>query len=110
MHIRRGDFDHHCEYLAKRKTTFTAFNQIRGITNRFEVPPRGPKGHLTDEGARAYQKSCYPVLQEIVQRLGEIRASESGKGLKNLYIMTNVGRRAERSFPCGRPLGRYCEQ
>lgn len=36
-----------------------------------------------------YQKACYPTLQDIVQRLGEIQASESGKGLKNIYIVTN---------------------
>jgi len=89
MHIRRGDFDQHCKYLAERNETFTAFNQIQGITDRFKVPPRGPKGHLTNEGARTYQKACYPTLQGIVQRVGEIRASESGKRLKNIYIMTN---------------------
>jgi len=89
LHIRRGDFDGHCKFLAKGNETFTAFNQIQGITDRFNVPPRGPNGDLTDEGVRAYQKACYPSLQEIVQRVGEIRASEVGKRLKNMYIMTN---------------------
>ena len=89
MHIRRGDFEQHCKSLADWSATFTAFNQIQGITDRFTVLPRGPKGHLTKEGARAYQKACYPSLQDIVQRVGEIRASESGKKLKNIYVMTN---------------------
>ena len=89
MHIRRGDFDQHCKYLAERNETFTAFNQIQGIVDRFKVPPRGPKGHLTNDGARAYQEACYPTLQGIVRRVGEIRASESGKRLKNIYVMTN---------------------
>ena len=89
IHIRRGDFEQHCKTLAESNETFTAFNQIQGITDRFRVLPRGPKGHLTDEGARAYQKACYPTTKDIVQRVGEIRASESGKRLKNIYIMTN---------------------
>jgi hypothetical protein len=88
MHIRRGDFKEHCRSLAEWNMTFTAFNQIPGITDRFTVLPRGPNGRLTDEGARAYQTACYPTMQEIVQRVGQI-ASESGKRLKNIYIMTN---------------------
>ena len=56
MHIRRGDFDHYGEYLAERNTTFTAFNQIQGTTDRFKVPPRGPKGHSADERARPYRR------------------------------------------------------
>lgn len=88
MHIRRGDFEQHCRSLAEWNMTFTAFNQIEGIPDRFMVPPRGPKGHLTNEGARAYQKACYPTMQEIVQRVGEI-AGKSGRNLRSIYIMTN---------------------
>jgi hypothetical protein len=89
MHIRRGDFEQHCKNLAEWSSTFTAFNQLPGITDRFTVLPRGPKGHLTKDGAKAYQKACYPTIQGIVQRVGEIRATESGKRLKNIYVMTN---------------------
>lgn len=88
MHIRRGDFEPHCKSLAERNMTFTAFNQIEGITDRFSVPLRGPKGRLTNEGARAYQRACHPTTHDIVQRVEEI-ASESGGRLKNIYIMTN---------------------
>ena len=89
MHLRRGDFEKHCKVLAEWNSTFTAFNQIPGITDRFTILPRGPKGHLTNEGARVYQKACYPTIQDIVRRVGEIRVSESGKRLKNIYVMTN---------------------
>ena len=89
MHIRRGDFERHCWTLAERNTTFTAFNQLPGITDRFTVLPLGPKGRLTSEGARAYQQACFPTIQDIVQRVAEIRASKSGKRLKNIYVMTN---------------------
>jgi hypothetical protein len=88
MHIRRGDFERHCKGLAGRNMSFTAFNQIEGIIDRFTVPPRGLKGHLTNEGMRAYQRACYPTMHDIVRRVGEI-ASESGGRLKNIYIMTN---------------------
>jgi len=88
MHIRRGDFEQHCKSLAEWNMTFTAFNQIEGITDRFTIPPRGPKGHLTNEGARAYQKACYPTMQDIVRRVGEIVSGSRGR-LKNIYIMTN---------------------
>lgn len=88
MHIRRGDFEEHCKSLAEWNMTFTAFNQIEGIADRFIVPPRDSKGHLTNEGARAYQKACYPTMQDIVRRVGEI-ATKGGVRLKNIYIMTN---------------------
>lgn len=88
MHIRRGDFEEHCKSLAEWNVTFTAFNQIEGITDKFTVLPRGPKGHLTNEGARAYQKACYPTMQDMVRRVGEI-VSESRMRLRNIYIMTN---------------------
>ena len=89
MHLRRGDFGEHCKNLAEWSSTFTGFNQIPGIVDKFTIPPRGPKGHLTNEGARAYQRACFPTIQDIVQRVGEIRASGSGKRLKNIYVMTN---------------------
>ena len=91
MHIRRGDFEQHCQSLAEMNMTFTAFNQIEGIADTFTVPPRGPKGHLTNEGTRAYQQACYPTMQDIVRRVGEV-TSESGMRLKNIYIMTNAKR------------------
>lgn len=89
MHLRRGDFEKHCNHFAKWSSTFTGFNQLPGITDRFTVLPRGAKGQLTKEGANAYRRACFPTIQEIVQRVGEIRASESGKRLKYIYVMTN---------------------
>ena len=89
MHLRRGDFEKHCNHLARWSSTFTGFNQLPGITDRFTILPRGPKGQLTNEGARAYRKACFPSIQDIVRRVGEIRASESGKRLRYIYVMTN---------------------
>jgi hypothetical protein len=88
MHIRRGDFEEHCKNLGEWNFTFTAFNQIEGITDRFTVPPRGPEGQITNERARTYQKACYPTMQDIVQRVGDI-VSDGGERLRNIYLMTN---------------------
>ncbi|KAJ3530634.1 hypothetical protein NM688_g7680 [Phlebia brevispora] len=32
---------------------------------------------------------CYPTIEQIVEKVDEVRRSGAGKGLKDVYIMTN---------------------
>lgn len=89
LHIRRGDFEEHCRGLARWGSTWTGFNQLPGILDSFNPPPRPHDGDVTQEIYDAYAKSCYPSIKDIVQKVTDIKQTAAGKGLRNIYIMTN---------------------
>ncbi|KAF9651931.1 hypothetical protein BDM02DRAFT_3110067 [Thelephora ganbajun] len=89
LHIRRGDFEQHCRGLAEWGSTWTGFNQLPELHDHFDPPPRPKEGNVTQAIYDAYTKSCYPSIGEIVQKVVDIRHTEVGKGLTNIYIMTN---------------------
>jgi hypothetical protein len=89
LHIRRGDFETHCNNLARWGSTWSGFNQLPEIIDYFDPPPRPLSGEITEEIMEAYQKSCYPSIAQIVDKVEEIRRSQAGKGLKYVFIMTN---------------------
>ena len=90
LHIRRGDFESHCRGLAEWGSTWTGFNQLPQLIDRFDSPPR-PKegGAITQDIYDAYAKSCYPSIEEIVQKVVDAKNTRAGKNLSNIYIMTN---------------------
>lgn len=89
LHIRRGDFESHCRYLAEWKSSWTGFNQILDLVDYFEPPERPPSDEVTQEIYDAYEKSCYPSIEQIVEKVVEIRKTDAGRGLKTVFIMTN---------------------
>jgi hypothetical protein len=88
LHIRRGDFEQHCRGLAEWGSTWTGFNQLPELPDHFNPPPRPEEG-ATQEIYDAYAKSCYPSIEEIVQKIVDIKNTGAGKDLSNIYIMTN---------------------
>ena len=89
LHIRRGDFEQHCRGLAEWGSTWTGFNQLPQLLDRFTSPPQPKEGGATQEIYDAYAKSCYPSIDEIVQKVVDVRNTRAGKNLSNIYIMTN---------------------
>lgn len=89
VHIRRGDFERHCRGLAEWGSTWTGFNQLPQLLDRFNPPPRPNEGGVTLEIYDAYAKSCYPSIEEIVRKITEVKRTNAGKDLSNIYIMTN---------------------
>ena len=89
LHIRRGDFEEHCRGLAKWGSTWTGFNQLDELLDRFDSPPRPKDGSVTQAIYDAYAKSCYPSIEEIVQKVVDVKHTKAGKNLSNIYIMTN---------------------
>ncbi|KAI0354759.1 hypothetical protein OH77DRAFT_1425875 [Trametes cingulata] len=89
IHVRRGDFEGHCLHFAKWSSEYNGFNQFPELPDHFEQPPTAGWGEATKEGEQIYLRHCYPDIQQIVQRVSEIRATPAGKGLKDIYIMTN---------------------
>jgi len=88
LHIRRGDFEQHCRGLAEWGSTWTGFNQLPDLLDQFNPPPRPSEG-VTQAIYDAYSKSCYPSIEEIVQKVADIMHTRAGKDLSNIHIMTN---------------------
>jgi len=89
LHIRRGDFVDHCRALTEWASTWTGFNQLPGLLDHFDQPPRQKEGGTTQAIYDAYAKSCYPSIEGIVQKVVDVKNTRAGKDLTNIYIMTN---------------------
>ena len=89
LHIRRGDFENHCRALAEWGSTWTGFNQLPELVDRFSSPPRPEDGKVTQAIYAAYAKSCYPSIEAIVQKVVDVKRTRAGKNLSNIHIMTN---------------------
>ncbi len=89
LHIRRGDFEEHCLHFARWESQWNGFNQFPELPDQFVPPPAAGRGQFTEEGKDIYLRHCYPDIGQIVARVAEVRATPAGKGLKDVYIMTN---------------------
>lgn len=90
LHIRRGDFEAHCRVLAEWGSSWTGFSQLPEMIDYFEPSPRPESGQIAPAVYDKYTKSCYPSIEQIVQKVVEVRRTKAGKGLKNVFIMTNA--------------------
>ena len=89
LHVRRGDFEHHCPILRRWKTRFSGLNTQPGTIDRDVELVENGDGSLAQRSIDAFQRACYPSTDQIVQRVRQIRMTEEGKGLRNIFIMTN---------------------
>jgi len=89
LHVRRGDFEAHCPNLRSWKATFTGLNTQPGTTDEDVTLVEGTGGSLTQDSVDAFQRACYPTINQIVERVRQIRQTEEGKGLRNIFITTN---------------------
>lgn len=87
IHIRRGDFLEHCPNLCHWSAGFNAFNQFDGFPDPWEAP-----GGSDDERMAVYLRRCVPTISQIVAKIEEVRRSNTGHELRNIYIMTNGDR------------------
>lgn len=89
IHIRRGDFEKHCiDILANYRSGWLGLNSFPDLPDKFDAPT----DKESDEYLPYYRMHCYPSIEEIVEKVEDIRNTETGWFLKNIYIMTN-GRR-----------------
>lgn len=85
LHVRRGDFEHHCDHLRGYKSSWLGFCSFPEFPDKWE-PPEDTE---SEEHKEYYLRHCYPDIKQIVEKVTEIRHSRAGKNLKNIYIMTN---------------------
>ena len=84
LHLRRGDFLKHCTNLGHWGAGFNAFNMFPDFFDQW-IPPQG----RPEDRMAVYLKRCLPTIEQIVEKVEIVRKSRAGKGLKNIYIMTN---------------------
>ncbi|KIP11864.1 hypothetical protein PHLGIDRAFT_98965 [Phlebiopsis gigantea 11061_1 CR5-6] len=92
LHLRRGDFADHCAHLAKWSASWMGFNSFPEFPDQWVKPEGGGWGKTTDENLALYMQRCYPTIEQIVARVGEIRKHPASSGLKDIYVMTNGDR------------------
>ena len=89
LHLRRGDFDGHCQHLAKWSSEWMGFNSFPSFPDQWTKPEGAGWGETTEENVQLYMRRCFPTVEQIVTRIEEVRKSPAAKGLKDIYIMTN---------------------
>lgn len=95
VHIRRGDYKDHCEYLEKWTIPYMGWNQLPGLGDAFVPPIHSKVGANLD----VYLKHCWPRIEQIVERVEAVRTewekeAETREGqmkskLRRLYVLTN---------------------
>ncbi|CDO76489.1 hypothetical protein BN946_scf184615.g15 [Trametes cinnabarina] len=89
LHVRRGDFEGHCLHFARWSSQWNGFNSFPELPDKFVPPPIAAPQEASEEVKQVYLRHCFPDIRQIVERVQEIRRTPAGKGLKNIYIMTN---------------------
>lgn len=89
LHIRRGDFEGHCDGLARWRSSWSAYNHIPEMVDKYHKPPVGEDDIMFEEGQQYYKKTCYPSIKQIIEKVAEIKQTPDGNRLKNIFIMTN---------------------
>lgn len=98
VHLRRGDYlgdegkdNGHCLHLSKWGSSFTGWNQLTELMDKFDPPSRDgiEGGQNTPEIAHYYLKRCLPTPAQVTARLHTLRA-ERHSHLSHVFIATNA--------------------
>ena len=89
VHIRRGDYDEHCKFIAEYSDSYMGWNSMPGLGDKFVAPPRNADGAYREEILR----HCWPSINQIALRVLEVKSEwemqHSTRPLHRLYVMTN---------------------
>jgi len=88
IHVRRGDFEHHCVHLSKWSSDWNAFNSFPEFRDKFDVPTDGGWGETSEANTELYIRRCYPSIEQIAEKVSQVQ-KEAADPLRYLYIMTN---------------------
>ncbi|KAJ7264068.1 hypothetical protein B0H12DRAFT_1102754 [Mycena haematopus] len=92
IHVRRGDYENHCVFLADYGSSYNAWNALGtpGLNASYPALPDYfdvPKGVSPHDAALAH---CWPSADAIVDRARRVR--EGAQDLRRIYISTNGDR------------------
>lgn len=77
VHVRRGDFKEHCDYLAGWLPLYTSWNLLPSLPDSYNAP--------SPQNYEDFQRRCFPTVDQIAARLHAIRKP----GQNRIYIATN---------------------
>ncbi|KAH7885776.1 hypothetical protein F5I97DRAFT_2022601 [Phlebopus sp. FC_14] len=86
IHVRRGDFERHCKYVASINADWNAYNSFPGLPDKLDLS-QDPRSSV--ENSRLFTSHCYPTIEQIVEKVRMVR-EETSEPLRYLYIMTNA--------------------
>ena len=89
LHIRRGDYAEHCRGFITYGSTWMGFNTFPSFQDRF--PPSSEEWAGLNATA-LYFKHCFPTIEQIVEKVMDVKKTSIGKDLRNVYILTNGAR------------------
>nr|A0A3B1EFP7.1 RecName: Full=Strobilurin A biosynthesis cluster protein l1 [Strobilurus tenacellus]ATV82109.1 hypothetical protein [Strobilurus tenacellus] len=89
VHLRRGDYDGHCRYLAKWAIPYQGMNRFPGIVDTLD--PEDFDHETESESAQLdhYLRHCLPDITQIVDRLREVRDESPELNLEKVYLLSN---------------------
>ncbi|KAJ7247751.1 hypothetical protein C8J57DRAFT_1673558 [Mycena rebaudengoi] len=84
MHLRRGDYEGHCKWMAYLNTGFYGWNQMKVLPDQFENDPSA-----ADKDA-IFLGHCWPDIDGIVAKARQAQMDFPGADrLDTVYISTN---------------------
>ena len=92
LHLRRGDFSHHCKHLGRWGADWMGFNAFPSFIDQWTPLRGGEPGKGTAENIATYMQRCYPTIDAIVAKIADVRQFSAARGLRGVYIMTNGDR------------------
>ncbi|KAI0738711.1 hypothetical protein C8Q80DRAFT_1113459 [Daedaleopsis nitida] len=103
LHVRRGDYAHHCTRLRDRHEDFISTNTLLG-SDPFDVPQPGladefllpadqrlrARAKLSADAREYYRRRCFPSVPEMAAKVAEVLRTPAARGLRRVFIMTNA--------------------
>ncbi|KAL0567062.1 hypothetical protein V5O48_014931 [Marasmius crinis-equi] len=81
VHLRRGDFKGHCRFLCKNRNQYSGYNKLEILPDRLDT---------SDNSVECYHKHCYPDIEQIVEKLDQVR--NDAPGLRRVFLLSNGSR------------------
>ncbi|KAK7039803.1 SH3 and PX-domain-containing 3 [Favolaschia claudopus] len=113
IHVRRGDYEYHCQFLADISADYTAWSALGtpGLSQKFHSRPLSQNSSMSSnppwpalpdyldvpagvQPREAWLEHCWPSAEAIVARVGEVRdtyrsSPSPNPTLHRIYISTN---------------------
>lgn len=100
VHLRRGDFIGHCQFLGEWHARYNSWNAFESYVDKFPDPDSGVDAETMK---KTYAQHCIPSVGQLVERLRVVRSEwdaahgtkqQDGEkligSLKRVYVMTNA--------------------
>ncbi|KAL0567423.1 hypothetical protein V5O48_014571 [Marasmius crinis-equi] len=81
LHLRRGDFKSHCHFVHEHHAQYSGFNKLEVLLDKFNS--------AANPSFDYYRQHCYPDIDEILEKLNQVRKDNPSLGLKRVFLLSN---------------------